>query len=433
MNLFEKKKKTEKSFVNERYDTTNRYLFQKDLGAGGMAKVKSIFDTSLNRQIAGKELRKKNVNNELLVKTFINEAKLISYLDHPGVASIFDTFLNEEGIPCYTMKLVEGQTLDDLLKDPQTGKRRALPVATSLDIFVKICETLAYAHHKGVIHLDLKPANIMIGNYGEVVVMDWGSARLYDVKPYQEYIGKKAGNQDVPVLESENKNFILGTFQYMSPEHFIKKREELTPASDIFSAGIILYRMLTGLHPFPAKNFEDAKNIILKKHPPMVHKLRSDVQRMLSMICAKMMKKNIPNRFRDGGEVLAIMKKFMDSGQTFFSRSYKAGEVIFREGDVGDFAFIIESGRVEILKLHEGKHKALAILEKNQIVGELAIFSQCSRTASARALEETTIRILGRAEVEKELDKISPWVGRMISTLSSRFIGLNQQLLDNGV
>jgi serine/threonine protein kinase len=216
----------------------------------------------------------------------------------------------------------------------------------------------------------------------------------------------------------------------MSPEQFRKNREELTPASDVFSAGTILYQMLTGLHPFEGADLPSVMNKVIGHIPPPVHELNPNIPRRLSQICEKMLEKETQNRYQDCHELKNVLELFMDSGQAFVRRTFKPDEIIFKEGAPGEYAFMIESGRVEITKRHDGVDRVLAVLEKNQIVGELAIFSRLPRTATARALDPTCIRVMNREDVEKELEKLSPWVEGMITGLAHRFIGLNQKLLD---
>jgi serine/threonine protein kinase len=149
MNLFGKQKKPLPSSPSI-FDTgKNRYRPLKLLGEGGFAQVRSFFDTSLNRVIAVKELNAASFENPDLVNAFVNDAKLVSYLDHPGIVAVFDAFASGSGKPCYAMQLVEGKTLSSLHSDPVTERPVAVPFSQALDIFMKMGETLAYAHDCG--------------------------------------------------------------------------------------------------------------------------------------------------------------------------------------------------------------------------------------------------------------------------------------------
>jgi eukaryotic-like serine/threonine-protein kinase len=429
MGIIWKKKDSVPSPLSALFSGKDRYISLKLLGEGGFAQVHSFFDRALNRVIAVKELKPSCLKDPDLLNAFVNEAKLISFLDHPGIVSVFDTFLAGPEKPCYTMQLVEGRTLSSLLIDPVTGSPVPLPFTRALEIFMKMCETLAYAHDRGVIHLDLKPDNIMIGRYGEVLIMDWGSAKICDERPYKAYLGRFMDEPGQLSLKKENESLVLGTPSYMAPEQFKIRRNQCTPAADVFAAGIILYQMLTGTNPFWAVKLEDIRHLVENRNPPPVHEINVDIPLRLSQICEKALEKSTVNRYRNCHELVEDIKQCHDSCEAFISNTYNAGEVIFEEGAIGEYAFIIVSGRVEISKIHDGAPKVLAVLGKNEIVGELAIFSKQPRSATARAIEPTTIRIMNKVDVERELDKLSPWVGRIITGLSNRFIGLNEQLL----
>jgi len=236
------------------------------------------------------------------------------------------------------MKLIEGNSLEQF-----TTTNKTLTLTEYLEIFIKLFETMAYVHDKGVLHLDLKPSNIMLGQYGELLIVDWGNARLYNKSSYEDYLAKYGSAYKLEDLE-EKEIFISGTPRYMSPEQTTSKREGLLPASDIFSIGILFYQMLTGKHPFPANNLNSLLEQIRHFHPPILHSINPKIPRRLSRICQKMLEKDINQRYNNFHEILADIRTLLDTGGTFDVVSYKEGEIIFKEGDQGGFAFIILSG-----------------------------------------------------------------------------------------
>lgn len=411
-----------------------RYHKLNPLGEGGLAVVSSSYDKFLNRIVAVKELKKDKRDNIYLFNAFLTEVKLISFLDHPGVVPIYDTFFTKDNEICYSMKLIEGIRLLSLFDYRAKGKdEHGVTLNQFLDIFRKICETLAYVHDKGVIHLDVKPENIMIGKYGEVMIMDWGNARLYDPKPYYEYFEQHLDDVKLTDFEKEERNVILGTPHYMSPEQTNHPRDLLTPQSDIFSAGIILYVMLTGKHPFSIEyETREIMKQIRDHNPKPAHEVNIDIPIRLSIICQNMLEKDLKKRYRSFKVILEDLDDFYNSGQAFANRTYQPGEIIVREGESGDYSFKIISGKVEVSKMAEGKQKVLAELGKGEIVGELAVFTKQPRTATVKAIEPTTIRIMDKESVDKELEKLSPWVGNMIADLSKRFIEMNKKIVKMG-
>jgi serine/threonine-protein kinase len=353
---------------------------------------------------------------------------MIGYLDHPCVVPIYDSFVLEENRFSYSMKFIEGYSLASELARRKQAGTPIYSLPDTIKIITKVAETLAYVHDKGVIHLDLKPENVMLGSYGQVMVMDWGNARLFDDRPFNEYINAFSGNPTVAGFHEERADIILGTPGYMSPEQTNMARTSLTPTSDIFSAGIFLYQMLTGIHPFEAGSAEQMMENIRSLHQPPAYKYNPDIPRRLSVICQKMLEKRMSERYSSFHHILNDLGEFSDYGHNFATQLYGPGEVIISEGEAGEFAFLILRGKVQVSMIVDGKNTILDELGEGEIGGELAIFSRQPRSATITALEPTMIRIMKRSDVESEMEKLAPWVGNMISALSSRFSKLSQKL-----
>lgn len=413
------------------FTAKERYHKAKDIGEGGLSTVTSSFDALLNRIVAVKELKEENFSDPDLLKSFITEARMISYLDHPGVVTVYDAHLTEDQQLRYTMQLIEGQTLSDFLEyhmQPEVFNETYL--FDVLNIFTKLCETLSYAHDKGAIHLDIKPENIILGNYGEVMIMDWGNACLYDDSLYRNYCRNFVNeSSDAGILQIEAGDVILGTPLYMSPEQTLS-RSELGPTSDIFSIGVVIYELLTGQKPFAAPIVEEIIEHVRNLVPPAVHELNPDIPLRLSGIIQRMMQKAPGDRHQSAHEVLNDIQAAQTSGQAFPVWEIPAGQVIFNEGDPGDFTIRIKSGRIEISKQNQGARKVLAELGPGETIGELSVFSNIPRTATAITLEDTVVYLMRSKEVNAELDKLSPWVSQMISALSNRFDELNKRVME---
>lgn len=160
----------------ELYRSPERYRAVRELGEGGLAKVSACFDTYLSRVVALKELKESNLENSFLVRSFLNEARMVGYLNHPGIVAVFDTFILDKGRVCYTMTMVEGESLAGILdSDNLFRKGPRMSMVKALDVITRVVETMAYAHERGVMHLDIKPENIMVGTYGDIKLMDWAT------------------------------------------------------------------------------------------------------------------------------------------------------------------------------------------------------------------------------------------------------------------
>jgi len=245
-------------------DWLGRYPVTGHLGAGGMGEVLQVHDPDIGRELAAKVIRGR-ADPKALAK-FILEAQVTGQLEHPNVVPMHELGMTEDGRIYFTMKRVEGSTLADVLAGPgaqrgpddgaeqQTG-RRLVPL---LQIFMKVCDALAFAHSRGVIHRDLKPANIMVGRFGEVQLMDWGLAKvLGQVDRATDGLTLELGGGQIAELARGGGGELLatldgqvmGTPQYMPPEQARGEIDKIDERSDIYALGAMLYQMLTGQPP----------------------------------------------------------------------------------------------------------------------------------------------------------------------------------------
>lgn len=235
---------------------------REEIARGGMGVVFKGRDSELRRDVAVKVLLDRHQGEAELTRRFVEEAQISGQLQHPGIAPVY-ALGDSGGRPYFTMKLVKGETLAKLLA------ARANPAedrARFLKIFEQVCQTLAYAHSRGVIHRDLKPANIMVGAFGEVQVMDWGLAKVLaegespptprpDVSEIRTARSDDSGG---PAGTSSQTQFgsVLGTLAYMPPEQALGEINQLDQRADVFGLGAILCEILTGQPPYVAASFE---------------------------------------------------------------------------------------------------------------------------------------------------------------------------------
>jgi serine/threonine protein kinase len=217
---------------------------------GGMGAILAAKDLNLGRTVAMKVvLRDRQVSQEKLLR-FVEEAKVTGQLEHPNIVPVHELATDERGEPYYIMKFVQGFTLKNVLTELKAGKAETAArytLAHLLTIFQKVCDAVAFAHSKGVVHRDLKPENIMIGEYGEVLVMDWGLAKVIGGQ------GAGARSQESAVLSPESvgltlEGTIMGTPNFMAPEQAEGRIANIDARTDVYALGGILYNILT-LHP----------------------------------------------------------------------------------------------------------------------------------------------------------------------------------------
>jgi serine/threonine protein kinase len=223
------------------------YVLLDKLGSGGMGGVFRVTDTALDRQVALKVLGIADSNGEFGAR-LLREAKIIAQLEHPGIVPVHDVGTLPDGRVFYTMKLVQGRRLDQ-----QRDELGGLP--QRLRTFQKICEAVSFAHAHHVLHRDLKPQNVMVGPFGEVLVMDWGLAKLLDAESNastEEDITPKNHGSRVALAgrdasEAETAHgLVLGTPGYMAPEQARGEIEAIGPRADIYSLGAVLKFLIEG-------------------------------------------------------------------------------------------------------------------------------------------------------------------------------------------
>lgn len=255
--------------------TGGQYVPTRLFARGGMGQVWLARDP-LDREVAFKDLRPERSANRQAVSRFVREGALTGLLEHPGIVPVYSAGKKADGGPFYAMRLVRGRTLTDAIREAHIARQdfTSPKFRDLLNSFVAVCNAVAFAHSKGIIHRDLKPANVMVGDFGEVQVMDWGLA-------------KRTGEGGMTTDESDgfeplltHAGAIVGTPAYMAPEQAAGEPDEHDERTDVFGLGAILYEILTGKAPF-ASHQEDRGNAI----PP--RRRNPSVPAALEAICLR--------------------------------------------------------------------------------------------------------------------------------------------------
>jgi serine/threonine-protein kinase len=243
-------------------ERAGRNVLYEEIGHGGMGIVLRGHDPEMGRDLAVKLLLPRHQGDARLERRFVEEAQITGQLQHPGVVPIYELGRFIDQRPYFTMKLIKGRTLAEMLAG-RPDVAHELP--RYLGIFEQVCQALAYAHSHGVIHRDLKPANIMVGAFGEVQVMDWGLARVLNCRqpddPEQTIAASLVRTvRSGSTAEGEGRTGVVGTPAYMAPEQARGEAEAVDERADVFGLGGILCVILTGKPPYAGGNSDDALN-----------------------------------------------------------------------------------------------------------------------------------------------------------------------------
>ncbi len=377
-----------------------KYAVLDELGRGATSVVYRGIDPFTNREVAIKVFNPAGFSSDdqrrKFEKLFVTEAAMVGKLNHPHVVNILDASV--EGEHHYiVMELVHGKALDEHA-DPD----HLLPIAQVMQIVFKCCTALDFACRQGIIHRDIKPANIMLCDNSEIKITDFGAALLVDMEKTQ-----LAG---------------VGSPAYMSPEQV--REETLTHQTDIYSLGVVLYRLLTGHLPYDAENAYTLIHKIMNEAPRDVRALRPEITSELARIVHKAMEKNLAARYRNWADFAAdlaacvsparVSEKIVTDSEKFntlkslaffqeFSevelwevlrvsewRKLAAGIALVKEGDIGNSFFILADGEVRVTKLH----KVLSTLKKGDCFGEMAYIEQAKSIRSATITSSTEVMLI---------------------------------------
>ncbi len=260
-----------------------QYEILRELGRGGMGVVYKARHRALNREVALKVMLAEQAS-EQETRRFLREAEACAQLKHPHIVPVYEID-QHEGKHYFAMEFVEGQTL------LEWGKKARRPVEAIVEIMVKVCEAIAYAHQRGIIHRDLKPHNVMVDASGEPKVMDFGLAKRTD------------GAKTISGAEKTVVGTIMGTPQYMPPEQATGKVDEVDTRSDVYALGVILYELVAGELPLNAETLQELLFKIEFVDPVPLRQKRPDVPWEVEVIAAKALRKEKSARFQSAQEM----------------------------------------------------------------------------------------------------------------------------------
>jgi serine/threonine-protein kinase len=303
------------STVTQTPERRERYTLTRLHASGGIGRVWLARDEDLGREVALKELRPETVRQPRLWGRFLEEAKITGQLEHPGIVPVYELARRgPEEQPFYTMRFVKGRTLTEAVRahHQQRAAEQGNPLERRalLSAFVGVCQAVAYAHSRGVIHRDLKGQNVVLGDYGEVIVLDWGLA-----KP----LSQSTGGADTPpvVLSGEGEREgtvqgqVLGTPAYMAPEQAEGRLDLFDARTDIYGLGAMLYEILTGRPPFAGSDTHDVLRKVREEEPARPRQVCAQTPPALEAVCLRALAKKRDQRYATAGELAQEVQRWL--------------------------------------------------------------------------------------------------------------------------
>lgn len=321
-----------------------RYRHVSELGRGGWGYVMLARDEQLGRDVAVKQISSQLSGRDAIHQRFLHEARITGQLQHPGIVPVHELGIADDGAPFYVMKLLEGATLKESIVE--LHQQPQLPAGgfsiELLERFIDVCNALAFAHERNIVHRDLKPANIMVGRFGETIVVDWGLAKkldedqdttsqAFESRPDDEpeseladdatLVGgsgthaqsslSSSGRRTTKTDSQTRHGTIFGTPAYMSPEQSRGEVDTLTPATDIYALGVILYELLTGENPFRSPDVQTTLGRVQagQYRPPRA--VNRAVPKPLAAICIKAMAREPDDRYASATDIVADLQRFL--------------------------------------------------------------------------------------------------------------------------
>ncbi len=387
-----------------------------------MSTILRAYDRVLHRFTANKVLKPRYHTSTRHIERFTTEARMTGQLEHPNIVPVHAVGQTDEGDWFINMKLVQGATLASLVED--AGDERLSPdrIGEMIEILLKVCDALSFAHSRGVLHRDLKPSNIMVGAFGEVYLMDWGVAVKLD-----QTQGSTAGDD------------MTGTPAFMAPEQI--SGGALDARTDVFALGATLYYCVTGQPPYPGPSAIQALSQALDCAWTPLHEVLGDqAPPGIDTILCRAMQKHPEDRYPDMGALKHDLAQWLRGRWRLPTRSYPAGAEVVVEGDHGDEAFIIVSGRCQaVTAVASGGRAAtgsggmasvvLGEMGPGDVFGEMAIFGQRSRTSTVVATEPLEVQVVTRKTLSAATG-LDSWVGQFITALADRFVKAESELLE---
>jgi len=326
---------TREAPIRPRANANERYQRDQLHATGGIGRVWLAHDSQLNRQVALKELLPDQSHNAVSRARFLREARITGQLEHPGIVPVYE-LAHHPGTqePFYTMRLLKGRTMRDAAlayhQKRTEGQADSVEFLTLLNAFVVVCKTVAFAHSRGIIHRDLKGQNVMVGDFGEVVVLDWGLAKELDraetdgAQPSSSASTRQPSNNEL-TLDGE----AMGTPAYMAPEQAAGRLGLIDERTDVYGLGATLYQLLTGQAPFSGATPEEILQKVRTEPPVAPDRLWPEVPPTLQAACLRALAKQPIERFASASELAQEVEQWQEVQRRKAEEALRASEAMY--------------------------------------------------------------------------------------------------------
>jgi serine/threonine protein kinase len=289
----------------EKLNPNTRYRFLSTIAKGGKSLIHSYKDMHLNRVVAYKTLRPEFQDDKIEITRLLREARVSAMLQHPNTIPVYEVGRDNRGNYYFTMKLVHGYTLREIM-----DYRERYDLTQLIEVIEQVTRALAYAHVHGVAHRDIKPENILVGPYGEVLILDWGLAKVWKrdgTSPVEDTSEVSSVADSDKTITGHGK--LQGTLCYMSPEQ-IRRDPNISFSTDIYSLGSVLYELLTGQPPFNSEMTHEILDMVQNQQPAKPSEIsKYPVPRILENLCMKCLNKDPADRPASMDEVLQTLQQ----------------------------------------------------------------------------------------------------------------------------
>ncbi len=376
-----------------------RYRVGRRLGAGSCGEVWLAFDRLLQRDVALKVHTEGSRDRDPRRREFLSGARLAASLDHPNVVPVYDLGVDPDGRAWFTMKHVEGQSLADWIRSRGEAPPDAAFLRAVLETLGRVCEALAFAHDRGVVHNDVNPANVLVGRFGEVFLTDWGGARRLCQPPLDGHTGG-------------------GTLGFMAPEQARVVAGPPDPRTDIHGVGACLWFAMTGRPPYPANTVRECLHATATGQFTGLDPAAIDprVPGALRAVAVAALAVDPGLRFQTASELRGVLARVLAGEAWFERRRFAPGATVVREGEPGQDAYIITQGHATV----SSEGVPIRSMVPGDVFGETALLAGGTRTATVTADTELVTLVVSQGSLDAELGAGS-WLSVFVRTLAARF------------